>query len=80
MFVYSGSERGGTIVSMRGSIHFTDDIKELMDQGELINLIVVFYKPRENKLQCYFPTSITEEEALAILRKYDCFPENFSFT
>ena len=80
MFVYSGPKGSGTIALMRGTLHFTDDVQELVKRGNLIPLVVVFYKPQEDKLECYFPTAITEEEALAILRKYDCFPEHFSFS
>jgi hypothetical protein len=56
-------------------IQFTGELQAAQDRGELVAIATVFYRPAEDNLVMYFPTSITEEEAVAVLRLHRCFPK-----
>jgi hypothetical protein len=56
-------------------VTFSDGITEQMREGKLVCLAVVFYKPESDELMYHFPTNFPEEEAIAILKKYKCYPQ-----
>ena len=62
-------------VEKESAIRFRGDLAEQQDRGQLIALTTIFYRPETDRLELYFPESITEEEAVSMLRKYRCFPK-----
>jgi len=61
-------------VEKDSAIRFRGDLADQQDRGQLIALTAIFYRPETDRLEFYFPESISEEEAVAMLRKYKCFP------
>ena len=56
------------------TVKFTGSLREQQDSGELVALAVVMYRPGTDQIEHYFPLTISEEEAVAMLRRYKCFP------
>ena len=64
-----------TDTSVESKIHFSGPLLEKQDAGRLISLATVFYNPETDSLEHYFPCSISEEEAIAMLRRFRCYPK-----
>ncbi len=64
--------KSGTIET---AVRFSPDLQARQDQGELIALTTIFYDPGTDRLEYYFPTNLTEAEAIAMLRRFKCFPK-----
>jgi hypothetical protein len=56
------------------TIRFSDDLQGRQDRGELIALATFFFDPKSEHLTVFFPDTLTEEEAVAVLKKYRCWP------
>jgi hypothetical protein len=59
------------------AIHFSGELQAAQDRGELVALATVFYRPADDMLVMYFPLSISEEEAVSMLRRHSCFPREY---
>ncbi len=57
------------------TVKFSPDLQARQDQGELIALATIFYDPGTDRLEYYFPENLTEQEAIAMLRRFKCFPK-----
>jgi hypothetical protein len=67
--------KSAPITETESSIRFSGELQAAQDRGELIALATVFYRPADDHIVMYFPSAISEEEAVAVLRAHKCFPK-----
>lgn len=54
--------------------NFSSELASLVAKGELVPLVMMFYRPDEDMLELIFPATTTREEALAMLEKFGLKP------
>lgn len=55
-------------------IHFHNDCAEKIERGKGVLIALVTFLPDEDSLAFSFPYTMDQEEAIAILKKFNCFP------
>jgi hypothetical protein len=65
----STEEKQDLIISLPKSI------MDRMESGKLEFMALVFYDHENVQMTLSFPTAIPSEEVIAMLRKFDCLPE-----
>lgn len=53
---------------------FNGEVERKLEEGKLIPLAMVYYNPENDSVEYYFPVAGTKQEKIAMLKKFECWP------